>query len=146
MAEKTLTKAEWALVEKQLSGFYGSVYLLVDGRRVTFARRLVSKNRLSIVTYVDDCLEGKWMLPKNECPESSYLRRVERFVYSAKERALEHKTIKRIGVKTLKKWKLYRDPNKKFLLYDWCWPSVTAIRRHYEKTFKSIELRPADGQ
>jgi len=32
------------------------------------------------------------------------------------------------------------DPNKKFTMFTPLWPSVTAIRRHYQKTFENIEL------
>lgn len=140
MAEKTLTKEQWAEIEKTLSGLYGSVNLTVDGRRVTLNRQLVNKNKLGIVTYIDGRWEGKWMNPKNECPEQRYMRRMERLAYSAKTRASLAKLPKRY----LKERKI--DPGAKIHMYDISWSSVGSIRRHYEKTFTSIELRPDDGQ
>ena len=32
------------------------------------------------------------------------------------------------------------DPDEKYHYFDPSWPNVTALRRHYQKTFASIEL------
>lgn len=128
-----MTKEEWAMVEKALGGLYGSAKLRVDGKEVQFQRELVSKNRLGIVTYVDGQWKGAWISAENEHPEQKYLRTIERFVYTEKTR----KSWKKLSKRKQKEWGL--DPDKKGRYFSPVWPSVTAIRRHYQKTFTSIE-------
>jgi len=129
-----MTKEDWGKVEKALSGTYGHAVIQVDGREVYFQRGLVTKNRLGIVTYIDGQWKGAWISGKEEYPEQKYLRPATRFMHSAKRRAEFKKWPKRIQ-------KLFAyDVDEKLHYYDLIWPSVTAIRRHYEKTFQSIEL------
>jgi hypothetical protein len=141
MAEtKTLTKEEWARVEEALSGIYGVVNLRVDEFQVTFQRRLISKNRLGIVVYVGGEMKGTWFGDeKPDCPEQRYLYPHSRYVYTAKSRAAQKKLIKKWG-KRFSKECGQGDPDQKTVCYKPFWPSATAIRRHYQKTFTSIEL------
>lgn len=134
MAEKTLSKEEWARVEKALSGTFGRATLKVDGRTVTFVRTLAGKNRLATWTYVDGKIEGKWMNPKNEHPETRYLRPVEKFAWKPEAR----KRLKKMPKRYLKE--LGYNPDEKYHYFELTWPNATAIRRHYQKTFASIEL------
>lgn len=136
MAEKDLTKEEWARVEKAVSGLYGNAKLKVDGRDVTFARERIGKNRLGVVIYVDGSWEGKWFGEENEeIPEQRYLCPQEKYAYTAKSRA----QMKKFSKKKLKEWG-YGDPNKKVRVFYPYAASLTPIRRHYQKTFASIEL------
>lgn len=136
MVESPMTKEDWQKVEKALSGTYGRAELLVDGRRVVFQRGLVAKNRLGIATYIDGEFRGEWMLPKVTHPEQQYLNPVWHFAGTPKQRAAWSKMTK--SMKKLLGPAL--DPTKKFLVYHPTWTSATAIRRHYQKTFTSIEL------
>jgi len=129
-----MTKEDWEKVAKALSGTYGIAKLKVDGREVDFQRELVSKNTMGIVTYVDGKFKGAWFSPENDHPEQKYLRPVSKFIYSAKDRKALNKS-----PKWVKKERVF-DPNKKHHYFDPIWPSATAIRRHYQKTFTSIEL------
>lgn len=129
-----MTKEDWEKIDKALRGIYGFATLTVDGREIQFQRRLVSKNQLGIVTFVDGHFNGGWVLPSNEHPEQRFLRKVERFVYSEKTR----KSWKKLSKRRQKEWGL--DPDRKSHYFSPIWPSVTAIRRHYQKTFASIEL------
>ncbi len=134
-----MTKEEWESVEKALSGTYGQVKLKVDGREVTFLRALVSKNRMGIGTYVDGSLKGEWCGLGGEHPESRYLRPVSKFAWTDKQR----RDMKKLGKKLLKEmgW----DPDKKYHYFDPIWSNSTQIRRHYQKTFQSIELQEVIG-
>lgn len=129
-----MTKEDWAKIDKALGGLYGFAKLTVDGREVQLQRQLVSKNQLGIVTFVDGHFNGGWVLPSNEHSKQRFLRKVERFVYSEKTR----KSWKKLSKRRQKEWGL--DPDRKSHYFSPIWPSVTAIRRHYQKTFASMEL------
>lgn len=129
-----MTKEDWERIEKALGGLYGYAKLTVDGREVQFQRELVAKNNLGIVTYVDGHWMGAWISASNEHPEQQFLRKIEKFVYPAKTR----KSWKKLSKRRQKEWGL--DPDKKGHYFSPIWPSVSAIRRHYQKTFTSIEL------
>jgi len=129
-----MTKEEWGKVEKALSGTYGYAKLQVDGRAVLFQRQLVSNNQLGIVTFIDGEFKGAWISAKEERPKQKFLRRVERFSWPSKTRA----ELKKWPKKMLKKSGY--DPDEKYHFFSPIWPNATALRRHYLKTFASIEL------
>jgi hypothetical protein len=129
-----MTKEDWEKVKKALSGTYGYARLKVDGRDIQFQRELVSKNTLGIHVYIDGHSKGIWWGVKNEHPEQSYLRPVNKNIYSSKQREQFKKISKRL------KLHLGINPNEKLLLFYPLWNNVDQIRRHYEKTFTSIEL------
>lgn len=134
-----MTKEGWEKVEKALGGTYGYAKLQVDDRTVTFQRGLVSKNRLGIMTYIDGTFNFNWSSTKTEHPEQRFLRRKEEFVYTPKQRTEFAKWTKRDR-------KICNiDINKKYHYFVPTWPSATAIRRHYQKTFTSIELLEVVG-
>ncbi|MGE4406068.1 hypothetical protein [Pseudomonas sp.] len=136
-----MTKEEWARVEKALSGTYGMARVKADEFVVTFHRRLVGKNRLAIVTYVDGYMKGEWIDAKDQHPEQRCLRPASRFMCRPKERA----ELKKLRKRVLKELGPAFDPDRKWHYFDPSWPSVTAIRRHYQKTFASIELQEVIG-
>jgi len=129
-----MTKEDWGKVENALRGACGYAKLRVDGREVMFMRQLLTGNRMGIITYVDGEWQGKWISGKNECPEQRYLRPASRFIFRAKFRAEFKRWPKKLQ-------KLHAvDIDEKVRYFDLNWPNVTAIRRHYQKTFTSIEL------
>lgn len=131
-----MTKQEWDKVENALTGTYGVAILNVDGHRISFERVLVAKNRLGITTYIDGSFKGIWMSDKNEYLEQRYLKFESKFLFSKKERDKEMKVPKR-----------YRMPgiDNKYCNYSPFWSSATEIRRHYQKTFTTIELVEVSG-
>ena len=128
-----MTKEDWAKVEAALSGVYGRAVLMVDGRKITFNRSLIKKNQLGIVTYIEDELKGSWFL-EGDCPEKAYLCPYSKYVWSAKSR----ENCRKLGKKTLKRMDI--DPDEKRHGVKPFWTNTQQIRRHYQKTFKSIEL------
>ena len=134
-----MTKENWAKVEKALSGLVGEVVLLADGRKVTFQRGPGGKNRLIIATYIDGAFRGEWCNPKKETPETRYMRPVAKFVWAAESR----RRMKKMSKRKLKQ--LGYDPDEKIHYFHPLWPNATAIRRHYQKTFSSIELVSVSG-
>ena len=131
-----MTKEEWSKVEKALSGLYGSTKLLVDGHKITFRRVLVDKHRLGIVTYVDGEIRGEWYNADKPCPEQRFLRKATRFVHKPAVRA----KLKKLWPKSRKPAGEYWNPDAKFHYFLPWWTDATALRRHYQKTFQSIEL------
>lgn len=129
-----MTKEDWEQVDKALSGIYGRVELQVDGRKVSFCRTLVGKNRLSIVTYVDEKIHGEAWLQKNNHPDSRYWQPKSRYLWKPASR----REMKKMGKRRLQT--LGYDPDEKQHYFEPFWPNATAIRRHYQKTFESIEL------
>lgn len=136
-----MTKEEWAQVERALSGTYGMARIKADEFVVTFYRQLISKNRLAIVTYVDGQMRGEWINAENAHPEQRCLRPASRFMCSPKQRA----ELKKLRKGLRKSLGPAFDPDRKWHYFDLGWPNVTAIRRHYQKTFKAIELQQVTG-
>jgi len=131
-----MTKEEWQEVEKALGGIYGRAKIKADGFEVVFSRRLVSKNRLAIVTYVDGYMKGVWIDAGTEYPEQRCLRPASRYMCKPKERA----SLKKLGKRLRSSLGPAFDPDRKWHYFEVSWHSVAQIRRHYQKTFQSLEL------
>jgi hypothetical protein len=131
-----MTREEWAKVEKALSGIYGQAKLKVEDCEITFQRQLVDKNKLGIMTFVDGHFLGVWFSAEKPCPEQKFLRPCSRFTHKPKTRA----ELKKLPKKTREAWGDFYDPDRKWNGFSPFWPNVTAIRRHYQKSFQSIEL------
>ncbi len=129
-----MTKEDWKRVEKALAGVYGFAKLMVDGKLITFERRQVSMNQLGIIVYVDGICKADWIGKSKEYPEQRFLRKIDSFLWTPKRRAELKKWPKRM----LRKYNY--DPDAKYHYFSMIWRNVTEIRRHYEKTFSSIEL------
>lgn len=145
-----MTEDDWKEVETRLSGVFGMVKLRVEGRMIMFHRAQVATNRLGIMTYIDGEFRGIWMRPGNACPESRFLRPRAKYIYPARVRS-------RVSQASAKERQQIRKLNPNFLdhvdkklhYFDPIWPNARAIRRHYAKTFREIELLypdPADRQ
>lgn len=136
-----MTKEEWAAVEKALSGTYGSAKIKADEFEVTFYRTLVSENRLGILTYVNGVYRGEWFLADSAHPEQRCLRPASRYLCRPKERA----RLKKLSKPMRKTLGPAFDPDRRWHYFDACWPNATAIRRHYQKTFQTLELMEVLG-
>jgi hypothetical protein len=81
----SVTKEQWAAVEKELSGPYGEVELLCDGYKVTAQIQNIANLKQGIVVYVNGVIKGEWM--KGEAEESrKFHREMKRYLYPAKHR------------------------------------------------------------
>ncbi|MDP3284740.1 MAG: hypothetical protein Q8M56_09975 [Desulfobacterales bacterium] len=146
-----MNKAEWKLVTDALAGVYGRVELEVDGFEVALHRGQISKNRLTIMTYVNGQFLGKWFSDA-ACREGDFLRPTSQYIYPRKLR----NDMKRLRKRSLKKMcdKAFLgsghapdiDYDKTIKSRSPFWGSVSTIRKHYEKTFKSIKLIKINGQ
>jgi hypothetical protein len=135
--DRLMTREDWKKVEDRLRFPGARTTLKVDGRDVALVV-LTDKMKMVIQVYVDGWVRGEWLDAEKPCPEQSYMRRHERFLWSKKERDDAAKFAKRWGKREAKKYMGDRD--KKFVSFLPYFTSVRVIRAQYEKTFKSIEL------
>lgn len=89
----TITKDQWADIERQLSGFLGRVELRCDGYEVVAAVKPVASLQMGIVVYVNGWIRGQWMNGETEEPRKFH-REIKRYVWSAKSRAEAAKKMK----------------------------------------------------
>lgn len=133
-----MTREEWKKVE-QLVDAGRSVLLGIEGRIITLRMERI-KMKLVVIVYVDGELKGAWCASKSEHEESRFMYRMQRCVYSAKQRKIYAEAVRKLGKRALKGGLADIDPNaKRTDLLPW-FPSVTKVRTQYEKTFKTIEL------
>jgi hypothetical protein len=138
---KVPTKEEWDFVDKQLSGTFGDVAMLVDGYDVVLCRRLISKNVLSNVVYIDKTIKAEWLIHHKLSEKKPVVHEVARRFYRKKITSV-HKTtdIKRaerdLGKRLAKKWGYH----EKFVSYSAHWPSVASLKRHLLKNNHNIEI------
>jgi len=132
-----MKREDWKKVEDRLCFPGANMSLRVDGRDVTLAVR-TDKMKMVILVFVDGWAKGAWLDVTKPCPEQAYMRRHERYLWPKKERDGTAKFAKRFGKREAKKY--LGDMDKKFVCFYSYFPSVRAVRTHYEKTFESIEL------
>jgi hypothetical protein len=132
-----MNKSEWKLVTDALSGVYDRVELEVDGFEISLHRCQKAKNRLAIMTYVNGQFLGKWFSDA-ACREGDFLRPTIKHLYPLKLRKSFKKTNKRHGTSI--------DYDAVIKSRSPFWGSVSAIRKHYEKTFKNIKLKKINGK
>ena len=140
--KKSITTEGWKKVEEALSGYVGSVEMLVDGYNITFIRCRINKNSLAIVTHINGKVDIGWCSAseENKHPERKYLRHSLRYVWSNKTRQM----FKKWSKKQLKKSGY--NPDERRSVCDLIWSSASTIKRHYKKTFSEIILLKINGQ
>lgn len=132
-----MKREDWKVVEDKLRWPGASVHLRVDGKDVTLQVG-TDKMKMVIQVFVDGWFRGEWLNVEKPCPEQAYMLRGERFIFSKKGRDGAAKFAKRFGMREAQKY--FGNTDRKFLYFSPIFPSVRAVRLHYEKTFKSIEL------
>ena len=63
-----ISKEQWAEIEKQLAGLFGSVIFKYGEFEITVIRGRVSESKTSLVVYVDGVIKGGWYSKDNERP------------------------------------------------------------------------------
>ena len=126
-----MTSGEWKTVEDTLNRVYGRVSLLCDGYKVTLTTDVIGKLKLGIIVYVNGKSGFSWL--NKECDErNKFLCRKEKPLFSAATAKIEKKLAK-----------LCKRPSrhdKKYAYWLPYWTNVTALRRHFCKHNRSIQL------
>lgn len=128
----SLTKEDWAAIQKELSFIYRSVELAVDGYRVCLMLHQSSAFKNVIMTYVNGHFYGAWM--QNDCEERRrFMNPCAYPAYSRKYRT----GLKALRKRTLKEMKI--DPDKKLVYYLPFWTSFAKLKAHLIRNNKDIE-------
>ena len=130
-----ITKEQWKDIEYEMLSPFGSVSLFIDGYEVTLAVRPNGPRKFAILPYVNGFFKGAYLRLDSEEGRRFY-RPVTRHVLSLKQR---QELIKVYGGKRCPKADLERI-NKTFKGIQANWTSVKALRLHYEKQNKDLQL------
>lgn len=129
-----LTKEQKESVISDLSQLFGRTTLRCDGYEITLQVERFKGFKYRVMTYVNGTLNGNWISPKNEAPESKFLRKVTRPNISA---------VKRLKLeKSLGKRYVAKDPywSGSFTVYMPDWHAGSAAVNHLCKVCESVEL------
>jgi len=126
-----MTPDDWKYVEKQVGNPYGCAKLLCDGFNVFLSVKPIKELQFGIAVYVNGVIKGEWGL--KECEESRrFWQRKERFLLNPSEREHERKQAKFFKRRSLH--------DKKFTYWSCYWTNFKAMRRHFERNNKDIQL------
>ena len=137
-----ISKDDWKQIEKELSGAYGTVELLIDGYEIILQVRWVGPRKFAIMTYVNGKFLAKWL--SDDCEERRrFLCENKRYLWKPKTREAMRKLFKRYP-----KYYTSGDPAEFFRYYTPFWGSFSRLKAHLLKNNKSIEWvnRPAATQ
>lgn len=135
-----ISKDQWTEIEQNLSHAFSCVKLKCDGYEVSLQVVPVDTLQYGIQVYVNGFFNGKWLA--EDCEERRrFLRPMERFLWSARERAA---MIKIWGGKRASKEKVDH-VNRKITFYSSYWTSVKPLRRHIEKNNQELVVVSIGG-
>lgn len=126
-----ITKEQWELIKKELSGFYGSVEFLLDDEKINVTRQRVSEDSLGIIIYINGSYTLGWGYPGE-----TYNKIVETLWY--KKTRSKYKTKEKISLTKI--WGK-REVKKHYNLdekYTWYLPMFTKYSV-FEKQYKKIK-------
>jgi len=135
----TITKAQWAGIEANLSFSYGRVNFKADGYELTAAVEPVGTLKQGIVIYVNGVWKGEWM--RGGCPEADkFMRESRRWLWSAKQREDAKKKMKSRHLDaSLRDW--YKKTAESYVsTWSPIWNTPASFTRNLRKTCKDIEL------
>jgi hypothetical protein len=127
----------WAKVEEALKSQFKTVHLICDGYDVCLTLGRASQYKLEISVYVNGWFKGEWFKDNNLSEEAirffptRYINR-----YSAKEKKFWLKYP--FGKKYCKEHDIDLNARKEYKGFSWA--SFPALKRHFIKNNKSIEL------
>ncbi|NRT54783.1 hypothetical protein [Sphaerotilus uruguayifluvii] len=126
LAWRPVTASDWASMQRDLSGRFGSVKLRCDSYLISIERALIDKNSLGLLVYVNGFIRGEWLI--NDCEERRrFLRKSMRRVFSAVD---VEKICKGLGKRDREACIKRLDLERKREAYSFHWGSFDALRRH----------------
>jgi hypothetical protein len=131
-----MTNEDWEKVDEALKNQYETVKLMCDGYEVTLALQRGSRYKLSISVYVNGWFKGEWFNDpiSDEANRFFPTRYINR--YSAKEKKFWLK--RPFGKKYCEENGI--DLNARREYKGFSWTSFPALKRHFIKNNKNIEL------
>lgn len=136
-----LTKAQRDELVSKMDTPYCSIKLRCDGYEIGIQTGRIGKvgMRFAFAVYVDGWFKGEWSDATQSFPEQKFLKRVERSLYSPKEKALMIKTAKVLGTARAK---ATADANRTYAYFTHVFPSAKAVVAHLHKVCDSIDELP----
>lgn len=129
-----MKRDEWQALEQRLTWPGAQARLVCDGYEVTLEVQRV-KLRMVIAVFVGGWMRGEWML--KDCEER------RRFM---RPLVIRPKPFTKAQIRLLgKKWCEEQIAKRTGTYYIPYWPSVTALRRHFQKHNTSIERVTREG-
>ncbi|MDO6528086.1 hypothetical protein Q4519_20640 [Motilimonas sp. 1_MG-2023] len=141
----SISKEQWADIESKLSGLYGTVKLMLEGRTLTLEKRLITENQLAIVVFIDGSIKptSGWIDSKHYDPFVALVwRKRSKALYSA---ARVKKAEKELGKRAAKRW--MPDLHKKLEYYEAFFPTFASLKRVLAKQ-KDLQMfvEPTDAE
>lgn len=135
----SVTKEQWAEIEKELSFGYGRVELKADGFDVVATIINVGKLRQGIVVYVNGVIKGEWV--KGEAEEArKFHREAKSFLFGAKQRQSLLKLSRIRGLCAEDKKRYANNANLSVSTWYSYWTNAKSFCRHIRKTCADIEV------
>lgn len=137
----TVTKEQWAEIERNLSGPFGEVSLICDGYQVTAQIQSIAPLKQGIVIFVNGVSKGEWF--KGEAEEArKFLCAKTRHIFNAKDREHAQAQLKRRFIKSDQSLSRHYNDVVNDTLTHWYpyWTSAKAFCRHLRKTCTEIEV------
>lgn len=129
-----LTKEQKEKVIGDLSQLFGRAVLRCDDYEIVLQVERFKGFKYRVMTYVNGTFSGKWMSPKNEAPESRFLRKVTTPNLSPAKRVKAEKTLGKRYVAKHPYW------SGSYTLHLPDWSTGRAAVNHLCKVCESIEL------
>lgn len=131
-----MTKEDWKKVEEGLKSQFKSVSLKCDGYIVSLSLRRIDTMKLGIAVYVNGWFRGEWFVKELSEEARRFFPSRYKAVYSVKEKKFYgHYPF---GKKYCKEHNI--NLSEKREMKGFFWTSVTALKRHFIKHNKEIEL------
>ena len=132
-----ITNEQWQKIENQLSGSYGSVYLLLGEDKITLSKKMVKENQLAVVVYINDTIKPTCGDPKGAefkpLTEKIWRKRTLS-VYSPKQ---QKEIVKVWGKRRAKKE--FPRLEEKLTYFECYFPKFAPLQRQYKK-LKNLEV------
>lgn len=131
-----ITKEQWDKVEKDLQSQWKTVTLKCDGYEVSLSLGQVYKMKLGILVRVNGWFKGAWLINKDKPAEEARRFLQSRYIY--RYGVKDKKLYKQLGKKYMKEHSI--DLGARMEFKSFYWSSFAALKRHFIKNNKSIEL------
>ena len=120
----SITKEQWQKVQEALSRPYGRAELICDGYKVNLQVVPAGNLKFGILPYVNGVFRGVWLTKDGE-ERRRFMRPVNLRIYTAKQIGEMTKELTKSAIK-----QYMPDRDKTIKVYDCCWLTFAALKRH----------------
>lgn len=135
----SVTKEQWAEIERQLSGPYGRVELKADGYDLVLRVEGYTVLRQCVAVYVNGVLKGEWF--KGEAPEArKFCCEKRSWVWSAKMREEAKQKLKSRRLDPILREHYTRVAERFSTVWMPAWLNPKSLTRHLRKSCTDISV------